>query len=93
MEIAFLALALVPALALLFAPRSWLMPIGAVTVGLFVLCVLWAVSFANSCSSDGCIGVFILGAFTAVVGLSAAVAGAIRWAVIASRSRQDPPEE
>ena len=92
MEFAFFLAALLPALALLFAPRSWLKPIGAIAAGLFLLCVLWTVSFANSCSSDGCIGVFILGAFTAAIALSCVVAGAIRWALIASR-RQDPPEE
>ena len=92
MEMIFLAVALVPALAMLVVPQSWLKPLGAIAVGLFLLCVLWTVSFANSCTSDGCIGVFILGAFTGLLALATAIAGGIRWAIIAAR-RQDHPEE
>ena len=88
-----LSAALVPALALLFAPRAWLKGIAAIAVGLFVLCVIWTVSFSNSCTSDGCIGVIALVALTATLGLSVLLAGAIRLAVIALRRRQDHPEE
>ncbi|MCZ8368547.1 MAG: hypothetical protein O9293_01050 [Porphyrobacter sp.] len=93
MEIVFLAVALVPALALLVVPQTWLKPLMAASFGVFLLCVLWTASFANSCSSDGCIGIFILGAFTALVGVASAIAGGIRWAIIALRRDQDLPEE
>ena len=93
MEILFLAAGLVPALAMLLVPQSWLKPLVAIGVGLVLLCILWTVAFANSCTSDGCIGVFFLGAFTALLALASAIAGGIRWAMIASRRDQDHPEE
>ncbi|MFO6446832.1 hypothetical protein ACLBKU_06755 [Erythrobacter sp. NE805] len=85
--------ALVPALVLLFAPREWFKPLAAVALGLFLLGVIWTVSFSNTCQSDGCIGIFLIGAITATLGLSSALAGSVRWALIASRSRQDHPED
>jgi hypothetical protein len=93
MELIFLLVALVPALLLLVAPRKYLELLAAMVAGLVVLCVLWTVSFANSCSSDGCIGVFILGAFTALLGVTSVVACVIRWAMNASRGDKDHPEE
>ncbi|MDE2436625.1 MAG: hypothetical protein KGM49_10230 [Sphingomonadales bacterium] len=87
------AVALVPALGLLFAPRAWVKPIGVIAAVLFGLCVLWTVSFSNSCQSDGCIGVFFLGAFTALVGILAAIAGIIRWALISSHDHRASSEE
>lgn len=80
MEFLYLA-ALIPALAIVFAPRSWLPPIAVVTILLFLYCAYWTWSFSNTCSSDGCIGIFFLAFLTIILGGTAVGAGVARWQI------------